>query len=111
MRPSAPSAAEGSSARWTPPIVKCVATRGEGIGDLVAALDRHRDWETGTEAGRARRRARLGEELREMLREALIDDATRDLQPMLDDALRDVDAHALDPYTLTERLVAAFRAR
>src|ERR1035438_4494939 len=28
--------------RWTPPILKCVATRGEGISELMSALDRHR---------------------------------------------------------------------
>lgn len=29
---------------WMPPIVKTVATTGEGIGDLMAALGRHREW-------------------------------------------------------------------
>jgi LAO/AO transport system kinase len=99
------------AALFTPPIVKCVASRGEGVADLVAALDRHHAWETGTEAGRARRRARLGEEVREMLREALIDEAVKDLGPRIDAVLGDVEAHALDPYTATERLVANFRAR
>jgi LAO/AO transport system kinase len=97
--------------RWTPPIVKCVATRGEGIAELVAALDAHRAWVEGSEAGRARREARLREEVRETLREALIEAAVHDLGSRLDDAVHDVDSRAVDPYTATERLVAAFRAR
>jgi LAO/AO transport system kinase len=96
---------------WTPPIVKCVATRGEGIADVVAALERHRTWLETTEAGRARRRERLAEEMRDALREALIEAAIDELGVHVDAAIRDVDARTLDPYTATERLVEAFRAR
>lgn len=98
------------SPSWTPPIVKCIALRGEGIVELVDALDRHRVWITETEAGRARRHARLGEELRESLREALIDAATTQLGGAIDDAVREVEEKKIDPYTATENLVARFRA-
>ncbi len=95
--------------RWTPPIVTCVATRGEGVGGLVDALERHRAWVVGTEAGRARRKARLAEEVREGLREALIDAAVHDLGARIDEALAAVEARRVDPYTATEDLVRAFR--
>jgi LAO/AO transport system kinase len=97
--------------RWTPPIVKCVATRGEGMGELMTALDGHRAWVEGTAAGRSRREMRMGEEVREALREALIDAAVHDLGDRIDAAVQAVDARTLDPYTATEALVAAFRAR
>jgi LAO/AO transport system kinase len=97
--------------RWTPPIVKCVATRGEGMSELVTALDGHRAWVEGTAAGRARRELRMGEEVRDALREALIDAAVHDLGDRIDEAVHAVDARSLDPYTATERLVAAFRGR
>jgi LAO/AO transport system kinase len=97
--------------RWRPPIVRCVATGGEGIAELVAALDRHRTWEEGTPAGRARRRTRLTEELRDTLREALIEAAVHDLGNGIESAVRDVEAQSVDPYTATERLVEEFRAR
>ncbi len=105
-----PVAGAGDS-RWTPPIVKCVATQGEGIADLVAGLARHRAWVEGTEAGRARRRLRLAEEIRDTLREALIDAAVADLGERIDAAVREVESRAVDPYTATERLIATFRAR
>jgi LAO/AO transport system kinase len=104
-------AGEQSIERWTPPIVKCVATRAEGVDAVAAALERHRAWADGTEAGRARRRARLAEEMRDALREALIDAAVDDLRPAIEAAVRDVEARTVDPYTATERLVEAFRSR
>jgi LAO/AO transport system kinase len=94
---------------WTPPIVKCVATRNEGVAEIVAGLERHRVWLEGTEAGRARRHLRLAEEVRESLREALIDEATTALTKELDAAVRDVEARSIDPYTAIERLLATFR--
>jgi len=97
--------------QWTPPIVKCVATRGDGMSELMVALDGHRAWVEGTAAGRARRATRMGEEVREGLREALIDAAVHDLGDRIDEAVRAVDARSMDPYTATERLVTAFRSR
>jgi LAO/AO transport system kinase len=96
---------------WTPPIVRCISTRGDGVADLVAAVDRHREWLGGTASGRERRRQRLSLELREGLREALIHEADRSLRADLDEAVRGVEAREVDPYTATERLIAVFRAR
>jgi LAO/AO transport system kinase len=95
--------------RWTPPIVKCVATKNEGIAPLVDALAKHKAWCDDTERGRARRRARLAEEVRDGLREALIDAATAALGPRIDEAVRAVEAREIDPYSATEQLIAAFR--
>jgi LAO/AO transport system kinase len=106
-----PPQSAGADERWTPPIVKCVAARGDGVAELVAALARHRAWVEGTERGQARRRARLAEQLRESLRESLIDAAVHDLGPLIDAAVQAVDSRQVDPYTATEDLVAAFRAR
>jgi LAO/AO transport system kinase len=97
--------------RWTPPILKCIAARGEGITELVSELERHRAWVEGTTKGRERRRARLAEQLRETLRESLIEAAVHDLGPRIDEAVQAVDSRTVDPYTATERLVAAFRSR
>src|ERR1700733_9087651 len=77
-------AAGKSQERWIPPIVRCVATRGEGVSDLVAALERHRIWLEGTETGRARRRERLAEEVRDGLREALVEAAIHELGPKIE---------------------------
>jgi LAO/AO transport system kinase len=101
----------GDSGVWTPPIVKCTATRGEGTDELVAALERHHAWVDGTEEGRSRRKARLAEEVREGLREALIEAAVADLGSRIDEAVRSVEDRSEDPYTATQKLVDAFRSR
>jgi LAO/AO transport system kinase len=106
---SIPTAA-GTAERWIPPIVRSIATRGEGGAALVEALERHRTWLETTESGRARRRDRLAEEVREGLREALVDAAVHSLGAQIDEAVRAVDAKEKDPYTATEELVEAFRA-
>lgn len=106
-----PAADAPSEARWTPPIHKCVATRGDGVEAIVASLEAHHAWLSSTAAGRARRHVRLEEELREALREALIDAATSALASEIDAAVTKVEDRAVDPYTATEDLVASFRAR
>jgi LAO/AO transport system kinase len=105
---AAPGAAASTGA-WTPPIVRCVATSGDGVADLAAALDRHGDWVESTPDGQARRRERLGQEVREALREALIDAAASDLGPRIDAMAAEVEARSIDPYSATERLVEDFR--
>ena len=99
----------GTEQPWTPPILKCMATRGEGIAALGVALDRHRAWLEKTVGGRARWRERLGQEVREALREALIEAATQDLGAQLDEMALAVENRSVDPYTATEQLVDAFR--
>ena len=99
------------SEEWTPPIVRCISTRGEGVEQLVKAAEQHKEWLQGTESGRAQRRQRLSQELREGLREALIHEAERSIGAELDLAVREVEAKEVDPYTATERLIEAFRKR
>ncbi len=52
------------AAAWAPPVLATVATTGQGVPDLVAALDRHRAWLETSGAFAARRRARLAERTR-----------------------------------------------
>jgi LAO/AO transport system kinase len=102
---------EAKAEVWTPPILKCVATRNEGVADIVVGLERHRVWLESTESGRARRHQRLAEEVREALREALIEEATTSLAKELDAAVAAVEARKTDPYTAIETLLVAFRTR
>jgi LAO/AO transport system kinase len=108
--PLAPPAPLEAGEAWTPPIVKCMATRGDGVAELAVALARHRTWLEGTEGGRARRLERVAQEVREGLREALIEAAVGDLGARIDEVARAIEARSVDPYTATERLVDAFRS-
>jgi len=48
---------------WRPPIVKTVAARGEGIAEVVEALEKHRAWLAETGRLATRRRARAAAEI------------------------------------------------
>jgi LAO/AO transport system kinase len=93
---------------WRPPIVKTVASTGEGMADEVAAIARHRERLESTGELEARRRRRARDEV-----EAIAVTALRrrfgDLHGHADlDALADdVSAGILDPYTAADRLVDA----
>jgi LAO/AO transport system kinase len=105
------TASESTSARRVPPILKTIAARNQGTTELVAAIDRHRAGVAETEAGQARMRDREREAMRESLREALIDAAEHAIAADLERAVEDVVARRADPYSATETLVAAFRAK
>ena len=61
--PSSGSGPGSGSAGWRPPIVSTTAARGEGIEDLVAALERHESWLASSGERTRRRRARAREEI------------------------------------------------
>jgi LAO/AO transport system kinase len=96
---------------WRPPIVKTVAARGEGIDEVVEALEKHRAWmeEHGVLAERRRRRAAL--EIENIAVTALrerIGDLHGDRRL---DALADrVVAGELDPYAASDELVEGLTA-
>jgi LAO/AO transport system kinase len=93
---------------WVPPIVRCVATKNQGIDDLLARLDEHRAWLAGPR-GQQRLAQRQQEQLRGFLRETLVDEATSALGQRIEEAAARVFRREVDPYTASEELVAAFR--
>jgi LAO/AO transport system kinase len=96
---------------WVPLIGRTVATRNQGIAELLGMLEKHRAWLETTEQGAARRAARLREALDTQLRDALIEEALRALGPEMERMEEAVARREIDPYTAAERLVAAFRGR
>jgi len=95
------------SGAWEPPVVKTVATTGDGIGELTAALERHRTYLEHSGVLQARRRQRV-----EMLTRAVI---TRTLKRWVWEAARvdEVLAERLDdvldgrqsPYELAQAVI------
>ena len=85
---------------WIPPIVSTVATRPEGIHDLVAALERHRLWAAESGDLRQRRLRRVQLEI-----ESLALDEVRDRLGHASDLAERVLAGELDPYMASQLLV------
>ena len=92
---------------WRPPVVRVIATQREGVDDLVAALDRHRDW---LDAGGERERRRLARAEAEI--EAITLDQLRarlgDIRGAagLPEMAKRVLAGEMDPYRAADELAA-----
>jgi LAO/AO transport system kinase len=93
---------------WRPPIVKTEATRGEGIEQLVEALDRHRAFILDEGTLEERRRRNLRNEVLSLatsrLRRRLEEDLRED--PDFKHLLDEVVARRLDPASAAETLMS-----
>ncbi len=93
---------------WVPPMVKTVATAGQGVDDLVAEIDRMHQWML--EGGRlaARRRLYWRERIVEMMRAALLREVRQHgfSQAEIEEYAARVEQRQEDPYRLVPRLIA-----
>jgi len=100
--------AERSPGDWREPIVKTVASRGEGLAEVVAAVDKHRAWmQRGGELDRRRRR-RVRDEIEAIAVTALrgrFGDLHGDAR--LDTLAEKVLAGQIDPYAAADEILAA----
>jgi LAO/AO transport system kinase len=87
---------------WMPPILRTVASRGEGITELLAAVERHRaHLETSGELA-TRRRAQLRLRVATILQERVL--AAAEKHAGLERAIERGHAERTDPYTLSAEL-------
>jgi LAO/AO transport system kinase len=103
------SASGSPNADWTVPVLTCVATRDEGVAELVAQLELHRRWLTTTPSGLARRRERLKQELLGRMREALSAELLQRHAGEVEQAAQRVAAGELDPYAAAVGLLERWR--
>ena len=105
------AAAEAHPAQWTPPVLRAVASAGEGIGELLEAIDRHYAFleESGTLRERRRRRLRdrVIEAVEQRIRERLWRDA--DVDAWLDSSLALLEAGKLTPFLVADDLLRRSR--
>jgi LAO/AO transport system kinase len=92
---------------WKPPIVSTTAATGDGIADLAAALDTHRDWLIASGQRDQRRRGRAREEISAIalgeLRQRM---GELPGESRLDELAGRVLAGDLDPYSAADELIA-----
>ena len=106
VRLPAPSAPAGSAEpEWEVPVLSCVASRGDGIAELLAELRRHHAWLTGTERGRARQRERSSEELVQRLHAGLSAALFERHAAEIEQAAVQVASGAVDPYAASAALI------
>ena len=94
--------------QWTPPVLKTVAAKDEGIADVVAALDRHFRYLARSGTLRERRRARLRERVVEVaedrMRRRLWTDS--DTNAWLDARLPALESGDATPFAVADALLA-----
>ncbi|GIH27060.1 transporter [Acrocarpospora phusangensis] len=98
-----------STASWRPPIVPTVAVRGEGVADVVAALDAHATYLAESGQGRKRRLARARDEIEVIVLAELrarIGGRVHGLERLEVMAAR-VLAGEVDPYTAADQVIAS----
>jgi LAO/AO transport system kinase len=89
---------------WRPPIVRTVATTGQGVDDLAAAIARFR----GTNSARAGRRRLRGEQrLRDRIAERTLQFVERDVLTAgeMTAIVERIAARQLDPYTAADEIL------
>src|SRR5437763_3853103 len=91
---------------WQPPIVRTVATTGEGVDELFEAIVAHRSHLEATGEADARRRARLPEERRALVAAEMLDRAsTLSSGPRFETIVDEVTRRVRDPYAAAEELL------
>src|SRR5215468_290253 len=93
---------------WRPPIVKTVAVHAEGMGDVLAALDKHRDWMERYGELQRRRQSRAAAEIEAIALGELRSRFT-DVHgsAALSASAAGVVSGETDPYSAADELVAA----
>ncbi|WP_370325735.1 methylmalonyl Co-A mutase-associated GTPase MeaB [Euzebya sp.] len=91
---------------WTPPILRTVASRGEGVDAVADALDRHLTWASDGPHRQARRRTAARVQVREIVLAAV----RRRMRGLgdgeaLEAVLDDVVARRTDPYSAADSLL------
>jgi LAO/AO transport system kinase len=98
----------GEHGAWTVPVLRTVASQGEGIAELLAALDAHRSWSDASGERERRRTARVQAEIEAIALERLrarIADVRG--QAALSDLAKRVVTGELDAYTAADELEPA----
>jgi LAO/AO transport system kinase len=101
----APKAEPGFEEAWEVPVVQCSAARGEGVADVLRALQQHRAWLQRSSHGHERRIHRTRAELDALLASTLAAEfSSRHEDEIAALSLR-IHAGEVDPYSASTELV------
>lgn len=96
----------GPAGPWKPPVVKVVAATGQGIDDLVEALEGHRRFLREDDRWQRREEERVRFQLLEMVEQRLTQRFVAGLAPgELDRLVGEIVARRADPYSAVESLI------
>jgi LAO/AO transport system kinase len=95
-----------SSTRWSPPILQTIAVQGQGIAELMEAIERHRAYLDDSGTLHQRERERLAFELEARVRDALFAQLLAQVgHRQLDHILDKLQRREIDPHTAARQLI------
>ncbi len=96
-----------SQAKWTPPIIEAVATRGEGVEEFIDALSEHRSHLESTGELESKARTRYAEEIRTLLREDTANLLAEEIDAHggIEELVGSVAAGETDPYEIADDIL------
>jgi LAO/AO transport system kinase len=96
---------------WEPPIVKTVATQGDGIDELVESVGRCHEFFRNSETRIQKRKEAEQEKLMKLLEERLIAAAIQQVFPNgeLGKLVTEIAERRQDPYSVVEKIIATLR--
>ena len=97
---------------WQVPVVKTVATRGEGVDDLVSEVFRQIGFADSTGWKKARQKARRKRQFVEVLTSMIRNDFAESMSKdeRITDLIREIESLEIDPYTASAEIMEKFRA-
>ena len=97
---------------WTPPIVKTVASAGEGVADLSAAISSYQDFVSRSGLAHRKQVDNWRERLLEMLRDAAMQQVLRQHgEEAIARYAAEIAEHKRDPYSLIEEIVGGTKEK
>jgi LAO/AO transport system kinase len=99
--------AAGTAVAWRPPVLKTVATRGEGIIELAGAVQNHLQYQVRSGLKERRERERAAEGLLRILRHTLLERLLNQIPNAdLERTVQRIVAREQDPYSAAEALIS-----
>jgi LAO/AO transport system kinase len=101
------AAASANPVAWTPPVLSAIATKGEGIDDIVAAIDRHFAYLERSGTLRSRRRERMRERVMDVVERKVSDRLWKDprTRAWLEEQLPSVEEGTATPFAVADQLL------
>ncbi len=98
---------------WWPPVLRCVAQKGEGVAELIAKIDEHRTFLQSTEQIERFERNKSTLRFETLLRDQLYSRVHTHISASgaLADMIAAISRRELDPYSAVETILAAYLLR
>ncbi|MBW2663610.1 MAG: methylmalonyl Co-A mutase-associated GTPase MeaB [Deltaproteobacteria bacterium] len=95
---------------WIPPIIKTIATKGNGIAALVEETLNHRKYLIKSGLLKSEKVTRIKQEIMEIVRNKIIDkiNSSNDTNQISDELLNEIILRQKDPYTAAEEIIGNF---